>query len=80
MPTLDEIREHFRQNVKSRRRELSLSQEQLAAVTGIPQPSIANFERGTRVPSFETLVKLAEGLRTSPDVLLRPHVFSEISG
>ena len=38
------------------RREAALSQRELAAVTGVPQPNIAAYESGRRQPSPETIV------------------------
>ncbi|CAQ02865.1 helix-turn-helix domain-containing protein [Clavibacter sepedonicus] len=45
------------------RREAALSQRELAAVTGVPQPNIAAYESGRRQPSPETLVRLGAALR-----------------
>ena len=47
-----------------------MSQVELARATGLPAPSIAHFERGTRKPSFDSLGKLAAALNVSADYLL----------
>lgn len=47
-----------------------MSQVELAKATGLPAPSIAYFERGTRKPSFDSLGKLATALDVSADYLL----------
>jgi len=45
------------------RREMAMSQRELAARTGIPQPNIAAYESGRRQPSAETLERLGTVLR-----------------
>jgi len=45
------------------RREVALSQRELAARTGVPQPNIAAYESGRRQPSSETLERLGTVLR-----------------
>ncbi|MFT2713146.1 helix-turn-helix domain-containing protein [Clavibacter sp. Sh2126] len=45
------------------RREVALSQRELAARTGVPQPNIAAYESGRRQPSPETLERLGTVLR-----------------
>jgi len=45
------------------RREAALSQRELAARTGVPQPNIAAYESGRRQPSSETLERLGTVLR-----------------
>ena len=47
-----------------------MSQAELAKATGLPAPSIAHFERGSRKPSFDSLGKLATALNVSADYLL----------
>lgn len=44
------------------RDEQSLTQKQLAEVTGIAQADISRFENGTGNPSLRTLKRLADGL------------------
>jgi transcriptional regulator with XRE-family HTH domain len=40
------------------RRQTGLTQRQLAALAGVPQPMIAAYEMGRREPSMPTLLKL----------------------
>lgn len=47
-----------------------LSQAQVAMWAGVPASSISHFIAGSRKPSFETLIKLADALRVSTDFLL----------
>ena len=60
------LQAHFRlaAQVISRRRELGLTQKQLAAASGIHQSEISNIERGASTPSYRTLAKVAHGLQT----------------
>lgn len=51
--------------ISVRRRQLRMSQEDLAAETSVDRSFISNLERGQRNPSLGTVASLAEGLRTS---------------
>lgn len=56
--------------VRTRRKELGLKQEELAARVGISASFFGHIERGSRVASIETLVSMANALNTSADYLL----------
>lgn len=43
-----------------------MTQEALAEATGLHATFISNVERGYRVPSLPTLLRLAKGLGASP--------------
>jgi len=60
------IRDHFRlaAQVLRRRRELRLTQQELAARVGVHQSEISKIERGAASPGYRMLVKLAEGLHS----------------
>lgn len=45
-----------------RRRELGITQEELAARTGLQQAAIARMERGAVVPRLDTVVCVASAL------------------
>ena len=47
-----------------------LTQAELGSRAGIGAASISHFETGQRSPSLESLVKLADALEVSTDVLL----------
>ena len=64
------------ENLKARREELGLTQKQVAEAAEITQAQYSHIENGRGAPSLQTLVKLASALRTTPDSLLRPKVFS----
>lgn len=65
------------ENVKARRLELGLTQTELADAVGVSQPFIAGLEAGNRVPRIDSIAKLADALRTTPDAILTPGIFSE---
>jgi len=56
--------------LKSRRKELGLSQNALANSCGVSQPTIANWERGGHVPRQAALASIAMGLDVDPIWLL----------
>jgi ribosome-binding protein aMBF1 (putative translation factor) len=58
------LRDHFRlaAQVLRRRRELGLTQKDLAGRVGVHQSEISDIERGAASPGFRLLTKLAEGL------------------
>lgn len=70
------IRDHFRlaAQVVRRRKELQLTQQQLAKRVGIHQSEISNIERGAASPGYRTLVKLADGLHADLAFVPRPDV------
>jgi hypothetical protein len=51
-----------RETLRHRRAIAGLSQRQLATLSGVPQPNIAAYESGRRVPSSGTLDRLAAAL------------------
>jgi ribosome-binding protein aMBF1 (putative translation factor) len=58
--------------VADRRRELGLSQAELAEICGTTQSAIARLESGGRPPRIDTLLKLAHALDCELRVELRP--------
>jgi ribosome-binding protein aMBF1 (putative translation factor) len=58
--------------VADRRRELGLSQAELAEICGTTQSAIARLESGGRPPRIDTLLKLAHALDCELVVELRP--------
>lgn len=51
------------ERLRDRRVEAGLSQRELAARSGVPQPNIAAYETGRRTPSAATLARLDAVLR-----------------
>lgn len=67
----DHFRMDFGQRLRRRRKELDLTQQELAALSGIKQGTLSDLERGrTEQPMGETLTGLCKALRTSARWLL----------
>jgi transcriptional regulator with XRE-family HTH domain len=56
--------------IKKRRRELKITQTQLAKAANLTPAAISQFESGARKPSFDTLSSLADALKVTTDYLL----------
>ena len=65
------------EQVVDRRRELGLSQAELAEICGTTQSAIARLESGGRPPRIDTLLKLAHALDCDLAVELRPRSSTE---
>jgi transcriptional regulator with XRE-family HTH domain len=48
----------------------SLSQEELASISGIPRPNLSDIEKGKRDVKLSTVVLIAEALGVSPGTLV----------
>ena len=57
--------------ISERRRQLGLTQSDLATALGQKQPDVSNYEKGARQPTIETLFRLADALKVNGDTLLR---------
>ena len=64
------ITEYFGKTVRKRRKELKMSQEDLAHVAGINQSHIGQIERGLKSASLTTIGRIAKALNCSPALLL----------
>lgn len=60
----------FNDRITSRRKELGLTQQQLADAVGISGVSVYKWEAGINTPKGRNLFSLAEALRCSPTWLL----------
>jgi transcriptional regulator with XRE-family HTH domain len=58
--------------VAERRKQLGLSQKELAELTGTTQSAIARLESGGRPPRIDTLLGIAEALDCDLTVELKP--------
>jgi len=61
---------HFAKMVKLRRRELNLTQADLAKKVGVVQPTISKYELGQDIPDGKTLSRLADALEIPERELL----------
>lgn len=76
-----DVKKTFGQTVLYHRRRLGISQEQLAARSGLHRTYIGDIERGKRNISLKNIAKLAEALGiTASDLLakIKPVKESEI--
>lgn len=55
------------------RQRAGLTQQQLADLSGVAQPNIAAYERGTRRPSAKMLARLEAVAKPRPSVVLAQH-------
>ena len=53
--------------IHTRRAELGLTQDELAATSGVTQSAISRIERGAAMPSLTTLLKLRMALGLTDD-------------
>jgi transcriptional regulator with XRE-family HTH domain len=53
----------FGQRVREVRSEVGMTQEALAEAAGLHPTFISNIERGYRVPTVPTMLRVAKGLR-----------------
>ena len=60
----------FGARVRAVRQEAGMSQEALAEAAGLHPTFISNVERGYRVPSVPTLIRLASSLGVPPSHLV----------
>lgn len=61
----------FGRNVRARRLELGLSQEELAFNCDLDRSYMGSVERGERNISLMNIVKIAKALDVEPEVLLK---------
>lgn len=57
-------------NLRNFRELRGLTQAQLGKRSGVAAASVSHFETGQRTPTLETLVKLADALSVTVDILL----------
>jgi transcriptional regulator with XRE-family HTH domain len=57
-------------NIRRRRQELRLTQQQLAERMEIWQPYLSEIENGKRATTLATLAEIAEALEVTPSYLL----------
>ena len=68
----------FGQRVRTLRRRQKLTQEELAERLSISASFMGHLERGSRIPSIDTLVALCNTLKTSPQYLLAASLSDDI--
>jgi transcriptional regulator with XRE-family HTH domain len=74
-----DIKKRFGKAIRRRRRELEISQEQLAERSGLHRTYISDIERGDRNPSLENVERLARALElTIADLLTQYGVEADL--
>jgi transcriptional regulator with XRE-family HTH domain len=72
--------------IREQRKRMDLSQAKFAEMLDISNHYLSEIERGSKMPSIKTLVKIVNGVGVSADVLLRdeveagkPYVLNELN-
>lgn len=65
----DAYRKQVGEEIRKRRQQLHMTQEQLAAKAGIPQSHVSRLERGKHTPSELTMQRIARALKIKPSQL-----------
>lgn len=61
--------EKFNEKLKMLRKKKGLTQQEIADLIHVNRVTYTNWEKGKREPSFENLIKLADLLEVSLDLL-----------
>lgn len=69
----DRIARNLAANIRRLRESRSLSQQQMADVSGVPRPTWANLESGDANPTVAVLTKVADALQVGVEDLLSTH-------
>lgn len=64
------LRQIFKDNVKYYRKQLRLSQEKLAELSGLSTNYIGEIERTNRKVTIDTIEKVVNGFNIDPSLLL----------
>ena len=65
--------------IAARRKELHLTQEAVTNVTNISTNQLSNLENNRSVPTVETILKLSEAFKVTPDYFLLG-ILKELNG
>ncbi len=60
----------FGQELRSRRRQMNLSQAELGEKIGVNQGTVSAYEKDAARPSFECLIKISKVLKCTVDDLV----------
>lgn len=60
--------------IRAKRKQLQLTQAQLADMIGFSSTYVGHLERGNRSPSIETFILLARALNVKPNYLLQDYI------
>lgn len=65
-----ELPQTFQRNLKSWRANRKMTVRQLASALGASPASVIRWESGEMSPTLDTVVKIAEALRITPEAIL----------
>lgn len=65
--------------IKEVRESINMTQEKLASILGCTAKHVGAIERGIKLPSLDTFVKIVCALHTSSDILLQDIILSQDS-
>ncbi len=68
-----ELHDVFCANVRSRRKELGMTQAQVAGAMGISQSAFANIESGRCSPTLTAIANVCRALQTTASTMLDEH-------
>lgn len=68
--SVDDVKTAFGRAVRRFRATVELSQEGLAAASGLDRTYVSSLERGRRNPTLSTVFRLADALGVQPHVLV----------
>ena len=74
-----DVKQRFGKAIRRRRRELDLSQEELAERAELHRTYVSDIERGDRNPSLENIQKLAKALNMKVSALFINYGIDEAS-
>lgn len=60
------------ENIRERRLEKNMSQEDLAGIVGVTRMAICNYEEGKRIPALYDALRIAKALGTTVEKLTKP--------
>ena len=66
----------FGKRLRELRKQANMTQQQLGDTVGVTKVSICCYENGTRTPTLDTLILLADNLNTSLSYLLAVDTFA----
>ncbi|MCC0627807.1 MULTISPECIES: helix-turn-helix domain-containing protein [unclassified Clostridioides] len=62
------------ERIRERRKEMGITIEQLAEKVDIGYNHLSNIERGKKIPSLLTFIKIVNELDTTSDIILKDYV------
>ena len=64
--------------IRLKRKEMGITQAEMAELCGVSVPFIGHIERGSRAPSMGSFLGICRVLRVTPDLLLQDYIDFEV--